>query len=612
MKILIASVFACIFCILKFYSQTTLISEDFEKYEPGAKLVQSTDDAFWATWNNAPGGNEDPVITDENALSGDKSVHIVKDNDLVLLLDERTSGRYKVNFNMYVKQGKNGYFNLLHEFNASESLWAFECFMNNNRDIEISYHGSRNFAYQYEQDVWIEVEIIIDTDDDFFSVSFDGLPIFYEKWSTSVEGDDNGTLAALNFYGWSDEQAQTEADFFVDDIVFSETIIPASPANLTSSINGNDVELSWDAPEGGYDGFVVFKNSEFKYFALSSSTAYTDQNVYPGECGYTVRAYYTDYGFSSSTGLSTVTVSGGIERDLVLFEINTGTWCGYCPGAAMGADDLVEHGHKVAVIEYHNGDDYVVPESSVRENYYNVRGFPTTSVDGVLGFSGGDANNSIYPSYVPLYDQRMQRPAIHDMDIQIENTGPNQFKAEISVEENYSYFADGIRLRTALTESHIPESWRGLSEVNFVCRKMYPSAYGYAIDFNIENPVKKTIEFSTEEYNLENCEFVVFIQHDPTKEVLQTVKVDLEQFVSVENYGETEISVYPNPASDFIKIENAGIGRAELYDSIGNMILALKTSNKVESINTSNLPAGMYILRIYSGGNVHTEKIVVE
>ncbi len=47
-----------------------------------------------------------------------------------------------------------------------------------------------------------------------------------------------------------------------------------------------------------------------------------------------------------------------VERDKVLLEIGTGTWCTYCPGAAMGADDLIANGHPVAVIEYHNGDNF--------------------------------------------------------------------------------------------------------------------------------------------------------------------------------------------------------------------------------------------------------------
>ena len=47
-----------------------------------------------------------------------------------------------------------------------------------------------------------------------------------------------------------------------------------------------------------------------------------------------------------------------VDRDKVLLEIITGTWCYYCPGAAMGAEDLIANGKEVAVVEYHTGDTY--------------------------------------------------------------------------------------------------------------------------------------------------------------------------------------------------------------------------------------------------------------
>ena len=47
-----------------------------------------------------------------------------------------------------------------------------------------------------------------------------------------------------------------------------------------------------------------------------------------------------------------------VDRDKVVVEIATGTWCQYCPGAAMGAEDLLANGKEVAIVEYHGGDEY--------------------------------------------------------------------------------------------------------------------------------------------------------------------------------------------------------------------------------------------------------------
>ncbi|HOH47413.1 MAG TPA: hypothetical protein PLX59_06185, partial [Candidatus Cloacimonadota bacterium] len=58
------------------------------------------------------------------------------------------------------------------------------------------------------------------------------------------------------------------------------------------------------------------------------------------------------------TLLALVSVVFAVPRELVVVEVGTGTWCGYCPGAAMGCHDLLENGHAVAVVKNHNGDSY--------------------------------------------------------------------------------------------------------------------------------------------------------------------------------------------------------------------------------------------------------------
>ena len=93
-----------------------------------------------------------------------------------------------------------------------------------------------------------------------------------------------------------------------------------------------------------------------------------------------------------------------VEREMVILEIGTGTWCPYCPGSAMGADELVENGHDVAVIEYHNGDSYVTGSGTSRLNYYGISSFPTAYFDGTSSVAGGSDTNSMYSTYLPHYE----------------------------------------------------------------------------------------------------------------------------------------------------------------------------------------------------------------
>ena len=88
-----------------------------------------------------------------------------------------------------------------------------------------------------------------------------------------------------------------------------------------------------------------------------------------------------------------------VDRDKVIVEIGTGTWCTYCPGAAMGADDLVANGHPVAIIENHNGDSYANQYSNARNSYYGISGYPTAFFDGGNSVVGGSHSSSMYSRY---------------------------------------------------------------------------------------------------------------------------------------------------------------------------------------------------------------------
>ena len=46
------------------------------------------------------------------------------------------------------------------------------------------------------------------------------------------------------------------------------------------------------------------------------------------------------------------------DRNLVLMEDFTGTWCTYCPGAALGLEELLDNEYPIAVIGRHRNDPY--------------------------------------------------------------------------------------------------------------------------------------------------------------------------------------------------------------------------------------------------------------
>ncbi len=171
-------------------------------------------------------------------------------------------------------------------------------------------------------------------------------------------------------------------------------------------------------------------------------------------------------------------VNAQIDREKVLLEIATGTWCVYCPGAAMGADDLHANGDPVAIIENHNGDSFTTPDSDARNSYYSVSGYPTANFDGMYNqYVGGNANTSLYGTYLPIVNARMAIQTAFDIEITGSNDG-DDYDVNVNVEKVGEYSNETLKVRFALTESHIPYNWFVMSECNFVNRLMIPNAAG--------------------------------------------------------------------------------------------------------------------------------------
>ncbi len=172
------------------------------------------------------------------------------------------------------------------------------------------------------------------------------------------------------------------------------------------------------------------------------------------------------------------------ERQKVVMEIFTGTWCVFCPGAAMGAEDMLDNGHDVAIIKFHVGDSFANAQSNARANYYNPQGYPTTWFDGTLSHSGGSANQSIYPTYLNLYNQRIDVPSPFTIEMEVEHISGDDYELTVLVNNVSEFTASDLRLHVAVTETDIPFSWFNQSYVKDVMRTMVPNQNGTPLDFS--------------------------------------------------------------------------------------------------------------------------------
>jgi hypothetical protein len=91
---------------------------------------------------------------------------------------------------------------------------------------------------------------------------------------------------------------------------------------------------------------------------------------------------------------------------------------------------------------------------------------------------------------------------------------------------------------------------------------------------------------------------------------------NIEHVVLMKNSSlksETKINVYPNPTSDYIRVQTTSnteqIYKIEIINNQAQIIFSLKPESNDEIIATNDLPAGLYILRIALETEIHNIRI---
>ncbi|MEI6433660.1 MAG: T9SS type A sorting domain-containing protein [Bacteroidota bacterium] len=209
----------------------------------------------------------------------------------------------------------------------------------------------------------------------------------------------------------------------------------------------------------------------------------------------------------------TLVIAQSVPRTMVIMEVGTGTWCTYCPGAAMGADDLLANGKFVAVVENHNGDPYANNYSNARNTFYGISGYPTATFDGNQAVVGGNHTNSMYTSYVPKYNAAIAVTSPVEMEMAVSSTGLD-YTVTVTITKVGAITATALKLHFALTQSGISVNWQGQTHLEHVNRLMVPDQNGTDISFVSGDVQTATLTFAVPAaLPLEECEFIAWLQN---------------------------------------------------------------------------------------------------
>jgi PKD repeat protein len=230
---------------------------------------------------------------------------------------------------------------------------------------------------------------------------------------------------------------------------------------------------------------------------------------------------------------SVIIYAQAVQRNKVILEVATATWCTYCPAAAIAADSLVNAGKQVAVIEYHNTDAFSNAYGDARNNYNGVTGYPTANFDGPTNVIGGYAcpGLGLYPTYLNNYNTCYAVQSPLTIDISGTNSG-NTYNLVISVYKLATITGSDLRLQLALTESNIATApWPSagcMHQVNYVERLMAPDANGTSFNFSSGNMQIINLSFTKDaSWVTSNCEVVAFVQDYSSKTIYNGAEIAL-------------------------------------------------------------------------------------
>ena len=317
-------------CILN--CQDTLspgtFSDDFESYTVGGYLAVQNPDR-WTTWSNAPGTGEDATISNVFSSSPTKSV-LVDDTggatDLLLKLGDKSTGKYELQWMMYIESANAGYYNIQH-FQSPGIEFAMEVYFRTSGTGELSAGSSAAIAFTYPKDNWFEVKHIIDLDADHIQYYVNGTlvhdwPFSYQALTTIGTNQ----LGAVDFFAGAESGSTPK--YFLDDVSFI-----ALPDHVTAA---DQVIWNWN-PVANATGYKWNSTSDYDSGEdMGTSTTKTETGL---TCGNGITRYvwaYNDCGFSAPIVLT--------QSTLPCFPCGSSFTVNHVKGAVAPVDKTVTYG----------------------------------------------------------------------------------------------------------------------------------------------------------------------------------------------------------------------------------------------------------------------------
>ena len=409
--------------------------------------------------------------------------------------------------------------------------------------------------------------------------------------------------------------------------------------NGAASITGADINYSVNGGTATTSTLTGLSIASGASATVTSSTNWT-----PSATGtYDVKVWLSnlngsnsDANTSNDTAMITVQVVAALTTRYPLFETFTSSTCPPCTPANVQMESVFDvNPGEYSSLKYQmswpgTGDPYYTTEGGARRSFYGINSVPRVEIDGGWDSNGNNVTQAVF-------DQYQNVPAFVEMDATF-----SRFSKTVETTIEITPLADVTSNNLALFAviySHRDTAnvkTNGETEFINVVKKMMPSSSGqsissltsgttvtqtlsytfngnYVLPPNANSPANLNVEHTVEDF--ENLGVIAWIQDMSTKEVFQSVDATytIGQF---ENELASALSIYPNPATDFITVEGNFEGKAtvKLISLLGQEIQGfegeLSAGNSLR-IPTEGLAKGTYLVVVSKEGTTHAEPVVV-
>ena len=584
--------------VLPASEEQVLIFDPFEEYNVGNNIALEAIAAghdWWTTWSSDPGSSEDGVVAE---FDGTKCGHLTYGNDQVLLLGDEENGVYDLEFDILVPNGKNGYFNILHDFAGSNSVWALECYLHMAVSGSSSVHspgssflnvaGNKIDGPAVIYDEWMHFRLHVDTDSDvaeyyYTAPGADEILVYTWQWSLNTSGTTYGRkLAAMDFFP---PQSAANSEYYLDNFSYtkiggeSAPALSVSPAEVNEGFEVNEmmnvtVTLANDGNSiGDWSGWVEFEQG-------ASGTQASDLMYYQGE-------------YNSGIGSS-----GAVSRELAIRLTPT-----MYAGAAMGMK-LVSAQYYIGTYTfrvYSQGLNAQPGELLAEKSIYPTASseWITVSFDEPVYLTGQEIWLSVAleqnAGEYPLSMDGGVNDPLFDGNWLATNGG--------SFSHCYSEDADGFKgawmLSAHCQGTLVPGTWATLSK--YSGSVMGGQAEELILALNSIGLTggqiyNATLIFNTNDVNLPHFEI--------------PVTLNVSGLAVAENVND-KIALYPNPANTMVTVEGENLSSVAIYNVAGQLVRIVKLDNTVNNIDM-NVEAGVYFFSIYDNdGNNTVQRVVI-